>query len=257
MLHLRQYSLFFPETGQTVLDNLDLQVQEGEVHGLIGESGGGKSLIALGMMGLLPETARVSGQVELNGRTLVGKGFAEASGRELSLVPQSVEWLDPLRTIISQVERSARRSGIQRRKARLAACCALQRFQLPESAWGQYPHQLSGGMIRRVLQAAATVASPRFLIADEPTNGLDPDSVTHSLSRLRQLADEGCGVLLISHDLPATLKVANRVSVLRHGSCIDRFDAERFDPSDSQRHPYTSALWQALPENGLKAGVPC
>ncbi len=257
MLALKQFSVFFPQTGHYVLNNLDLQLQPGEIHALIGESGGGKSLIALGLMGLLPAEAEACGQIELDGQIQVDKAFAGVSGCDLSLVPQSVEWLDPLKTIISQVQRSAKRAGVTRSQVKGAAYSALKRFQLPEAAWKKYPHQLSGGMIRRVLLAAATVASPRFLIADEPTNGLDQDSVDLSLTMIRQLADEGCGVLLISHDLPATLKVADRVSVLHQGHCIDRFSVDEFDLFDSKRHPYTRALWQALPENGLETVPVC
>ncbi|WP_263080268.1 ATP-binding cassette domain-containing protein [Endozoicomonas sp. Mp262] len=254
MLVLKQFSVFFPKTGHYVLNSLDLQIQPGEIHALIGESGGGKSLIALGLMGILPADARASGQIALNGQVLEGKAFTRVAGRCLSLIPQSVEWLDPLKTIINQVQRSAKRTGMTGHKVKETAASALKRFQLPESAWKKYPHQLSGGMIRRVLLAAATVASPRFLIADEPTNGLDPDSVNLSLAMMRQLADEGCGVLLISHDLPATLKVADRVSVLYQGRCVDQFSVGGCDPIDSKRNPYTRALWQALPENGLNLG---
>ena len=144
MLELNEFNLVFASTGRAVLQSLNLQVRAAEIHVLIGASGAGKSLIALSMLGLCPADAMVSGQVVLHGQPLSKQGFDAVRGCQIGLIPQSVEWLDPLKTIFSQVRRAAIRAGMKRADATVATRAILEKYRLSPDAWYQYPHQLSG-----------------------------------------------------------------------------------------------------------------
>lgn len=115
-----------------------------------------------------------------------------------------------------------------------------------------YPFELSGGMARRVLIASAVTEKPRLVIADEPTPGLDARAAKRILSHFRELADEGAGMLFITHDLELALSVADEVAVFYAGETIEKAKAEEFSDVDNLRHPYTRALWHAMPEHGFK-----
>jgi peptide/nickel transport system ATP-binding protein len=173
------------------------------------------------------------------------------AGRETMLLPQSVSFLDQLSLIGRQVRRSARLAG--HADPRQAAVAALQRRGLGPEVLRRYPHELSGGMIRRVLVAMATMSSPRVLLADEPTAGLPAATVRTTLAEFREMADAGCAVVLVTHELLAALEVADRVVICREGRTVDAADPAAFTGDGSAlEHPYTRALWQALPANGFR-----
>ncbi|MDO5652571.1 MAG: ATP-binding cassette domain-containing protein, partial [Brachymonas sp.] len=130
----------------------------------------------------------------------------------------------------------------------------LLRYGLPEVAHQRYPHQLSGGMARRVLTAIATVSHADLLIADEPTSGLDPEVCQMALQHMRSLADAGKGVLVITHDLDAVRHFADRIVVMQAGRTVEEVDAATFASGRAQ-HPFTRALYHALPQNGFHAHV--
>lgn len=177
---------------------------------------------------------------------------AELRGREIALVPQSVAFLDPVARVGSQTRRAAELVG--RPDPETAVRDAYDRLDLPAGTERLYPHELSGGMARRVLLATATIGRPRLLIADEPTPGLHSDIVAETLAQLRRSADEGAGVVLITHDLGRALQVADRVAVFYAGTTVEEAPAEAFAGDGSElAHPYSRALWDALPERGFRA----
>lgn len=240
-----QYTGRFRQTTLRVLQGMSLDVNAGEIVAVIGSSGSGKSLLAHAILGILPGNAAVEGTIRFDGEALTPPRQEALRGNEIALVPQSVNYLDPLMRVGAQV-RSAVRTGdpaIEQRKA-------FERYRLAPDADNRYPHQLSGGMARRVLVSAATVSGAKLLIADEPTPGLDPAIVRETLLQMRELADQGAGVLLISHDLESALQVADRVAVFYAGTSVELAPAGDFVLDGGKlRHPYSRALWRALPQN--------
>ncbi|MGY1985119.1 ATP-binding cassette domain-containing protein [Blastococcus sp. SYSU DS0669] len=235
----------------TALAGMDLTAAPGEVVALVGASGAGKSLLAHAVLGLLPPNALERGTVTYDGVEVDPAGRREVAGREIALLPQSVSFLDPLSRVGRQVQRSARLAG--RPDARRAAEAALARRGLGPEVLHRYPHELSGGMARRVLVAMATMGRPRLLVADEPTSGLPAATVRSTLAEFRAMADDGGAVVLVTHELLAALEVADRVVICRDGRTVDVADPQAFTGDGAQlQHPYTRALWQALPVNGFR-----
>ncbi|SEM11097.1 peptide/nickel transport system ATP-binding protein [Blastococcus sp. DSM 46786] len=235
----------------TALAGMDLTAAAGEVVALVGASGAGKSLLAHAVLGLLPPNAVERGTVAYDGVHLDPEGRRRLAGRGIALLPQSVGFLDPLSRVGRQVRRSARLAGHP--DPRRAAEEALARRGLGPEVLRLHPHELSGGMARRVLVAMATMSRTRVLVADEPTTGLPAATVATTLAEFRAMADEGCAVVLITHELVAALAVADRVVICRDGRTVDVADPRAFTGDGSSlRHPYTRSLWQALPANGFR-----
>jgi len=231
------------------LRDVSLHVRAGEVLAVIGASGAGKSLLAQAILGLLPGNAELSGRLRFQGAPL---DPATLRGHRIALVPQSIAWLDPLVRAGRQVEWAAGRAGLPTAQRASAAATALARFGLDSAAARRFPHQLSGGMARRAMLAIATLADAELLIADEPTNGLDPENAGRVLGHLRMLADSGRGVLVISHDLAAVLPQADRVAILSDGTLQETAPAAAFrGRGEALASPHARALWQALPEAGF------
>jgi peptide/nickel transport system ATP-binding protein len=236
-----------------VIDDLGLEVAVGQVVAVVGSSGSGKSLLAHALLGILPENASVTGTIEYKGEPLTSARIARLRGREIVLIPQSVGFLDPLMRVGEQVRRAARLTGLPVEKSAAAQQGAFTRYGLAAAVGRLFPFQVSGGMARRVLMATATVGQPELLVADEPTPGLHPAVVTETLRHLRELADLGKGVILITHDLEAALTVADRVAVFYAGATVEVANRADFTRDGSAlRHPYTRALWQALPQHKFR-----
>ena len=212
---------------------------------MVGSSGSGKSLLAHGILGVLPYNSAMEGTILYRGEPLTQKRAEALRGREIVLVPQGVTYLDPLMTVGPQVRRG-RRDAAAWDESR----SVLARYGLGPETEELYPFELSGGMARRVLIATAAVEHPKLLIADEPTPGLDARAASRILGHFRELAEEGAGVLLITHDLELALTIAHRVLVLYAGETIEEADSADFS-AGKLRHPYTRALWGALPQNGF------
>ena len=225
--------------------DLDLTIHRGQVAAVVGSSGSGKSLLAHGILGLLPYNARMEGELRYDGAPLTPRRAAALRGREIALIPQEVTCLDPLMKTGLQL-----RKGRRDPESRDACRAVLARYGLGPETEDLYPFELSGGMARRVLIAAAVMDRPRLIVADEPTPGLDARAAGRILGHLGELAEEGAAVLLITHDLETALTIAHRVVVLYAGETVEEADAADF-AAGRLRHPYTRALWNALPQNGF------
>jgi peptide/nickel transport system ATP-binding protein len=234
-----------------VIRSFDLSIRPGQLMAVIGQSGAGKSLLAHCILGVLPRNARVSGEINFKGEPLTPKRLKTLRGREIALIPQSVTALNPLRNVGVQVARAAQLAGIGKKDAKAVIRRILKRYRLPEEVAGRFPFQLSGGMAHRVLTAIATIGEAQLILADEPTSGLDPTTARETLGHMRELADAGKAVLLISHDVETALEVADRVAVFYNGTTVEVTDAKNFENIECLRHPYTKALWNALPANGF------
>lgn len=224
------------------IKDLSLNVGRGEMVAVVGSSGSGKSLLAHAVLGILPYNAGMEGILTYDGIPLTPELQKKLRGNEIVLVPQSVSYLDPLMKVGSQLKKKD--NGRVRQ--------VLSRYGLGPETEQLYPFELSGGMARRVLIASAVLSKPQLVIADEPTPGLHLDTARRVLSHFRELADDGAGVLLITHDLELALCVADRVVVLYAGVTIEEAGATDFRQPETLRHPYSRALYQAMPCNGFK-----
>ena len=235
-----------------VLDRISFRMAAGERVAMVGESGSGKSVAAYALLGLLDPAARVTGgRVIYRGRALEGeRARRELRGRELAMIFQSPRAaLSPVRTVgrhLSDV--LARHQGLRGRAARARARELLARVQItdPERRLDAYPFQLSGGMCQRVLIALALACAPSFLIADEPTTGLDVTTQASIVELLAELcAERGMALLFITHDLPLAATAADRLLVLHAGQLVE--DAPFAQLLAGPRHPYTARLLAAVP----------
>jgi len=249
-LHFRRYEGLFRHVEVEALGAISLTLAAGEVLAVVGASGSGKSLLAHAILGILPGNAVLRGSLRFEGRTLDAATKAELCGRRIGLVPQSVSYLDPLARNGDQLRWAAIRSGRARRDAARLAQPALKAVGLDPAVARDFPHSLSGGMARRLAMAIATVGEADLVIADEPTNGLDPDNAGRVLATLAGLARRGKGVMLITHDLVGALPYADRVAILDGGRLIDLEPASAFSGrGDGLRSAYARSLWRALPQN--------
>ncbi|MDN3358512.1 ABC transporter ATP-binding protein [Actinomadura sp. DC4] len=234
--------------------NVDLRIAPGETLGLVGESGCGKSMTALSIIGLLPPGgAIVGGSVKLDGRELVGLAENELRGirgNEIAMIFQDpLTSLDPTKTIGYQVAEPVRlHQGASRAAAMTRATEVLGLVGLPRPAerLGDYPHQLSGGMRQRVMIAMALSCEPRLLIADEPTTALDVTTQAQILALLHDLKDRlGMAMLLITHDMGVIAGHADRVQVMYAGRMVEVTETPELFAG--MRHPYTQALLASIP----------
>lgn len=243
-----------------VLKDLSLSVRAGELVAVVGASGSGKTLLADAILGLFAPNARVEGSIRFAGRPLGAAGIAGLRGRGVSLVPQSVTSLDPLMRVGEQVVGACDRgrAGRARRRERTARMRTLFReLGLDAGVGRMLPHELSGGMARRVLVASALIDDPWLIVADEPTPGLDMELAVRALGDLRAFADAGGAVLLITHDLELALSVADRVAVFRDGHVVEEAPVSSFAQPELLGNPFSRALWHAMPEHEFAPSVPC
>lgn len=228
--------------------DLSLSLQAGEITAVVGASGSGKSLLAHAILRLLPYNSSVSGEILYCGEALTDESVAGLRGKEIALVPQGVSYLDPLMKVGAQV-----RKGRKGREAVSRCRELLGRYGLPREVEELYPFELSGGMARRVLIASALMDRPRLVIADEPTPGLDQRTALRVMGHFREIAEEGAGVLLITHDLELALQTADRLLVFYDGSVVEEAVPSDFDREEKLNHPYAKALCRALPCHGMSA----
>lgn len=240
-----QYISRFKRSTVQPIKKLDLTVNRGELVAIVGASGSGKSLLAHSVMGILPKNAVENGVIRYNGEVLTQQRKEELRRSDIVLIPQSVNHLDPLMQVGKQVQ-----SIISKGNPETKQKIAFERYKLGKGTERLYPFQLSGGMARRVLITTAVVRDPKLIIADEPTPGLSPELVDETLKNLRELADEGCGILMITHDIEAALQVADRITVFFDGATIDTVDKEDLSGTGERlKHQYTRKLWESLPRN--------
>ncbi|RDI75898.1 oligopeptide/dipeptide ABC transporter, ATP-binding protein, C-terminal domain [Gaiella occulta] len=246
----------------TVVDGVDYDVAEGEVFGVAGESGSGKTMSVLALIGLLPSGATASGRARFRGLdllTLRGRAQRDVRGGGIGMVFQDpLTSLHPMLSIGQQIEEPIRQHlGVGRAAARKRAADLLEAVRLPdpERALRAFPHQFSGGMRQRVAIAIALAAEPELLIADEPTTALDVTvqaGIIRLLDALRR--ERGLSVVLITHDLGVMSAIADRVAVFYAGRVVET--GPRDDLLQRPRHPYTRALLDALPQPERSADHP-
>ena len=238
------------------VDGVSFCIEAGETVTIIGESGSGKSTTAMGILGLLPtDLAVLSGSVTFKDTEILGKDkeLCGIRGKHIALIPQDpMTALSPVHTIGSQLREAVRHSGVAGRTAQTTRCIELlEQVRIPDPAGqlNKYPHQLSGGMLQRVLIAGALAAGPELIVADEPTSALDVTVQASILDLLLELRERtGIGLLVITHDLGVARLMSDRIYVMKSGVFAENGGAEEL--VNAPQNPYTKNLLDAIPQLG-------
>jgi peptide/nickel transport system ATP-binding protein len=267
MLSIDNLRVIFPMNGNgtsvKAVDGASLTLTRGRTLAVIGESGSGKSIMGLSVCGLLPATAKISGRIVFQERSLLDLAphrIRALRGRHISFVPQSAGLsLNPTMLCGDQVaEVYTHRFAHSQRKAGKLARALLSKLSLEQSVCAAHPHRLSGGMRQRVLLGMGLASVPDLLIADEPTKGIDHIRravVADMFGKVRS-KNPDLSILLITHDIHLAERIADEVAVMYAGRIVEQTPAAAF--FNEPRHPYSRALLHALPERGLTPipGVP-
>ncbi|MEV0719873.1 ABC transporter ATP-binding protein [Asanoa sp. NPDC050611] len=263
ILEVADLSVSFVTEGGKVsaVDHVSLDLAAGEIVGVVGESGCGKSVTAMSLAGLLPRSARVSGSARLRGTELIGapeSALRRVRGKEIAYIFQEpMTSLNPVLTVGRQIGEVLQvHERLSRKQARERAVELLSLVGIPSAARrvDNYPHQLSGGMRQRVMIAMAVACNPTVLVADEPTTALDVTVQAGILEVLRDLRDRlGTSILIITHDLGVIADIADRVVVMYAGRVVER--APVTELFAHPHHHYTNGLLNASPTPGRHAGT--
>ena len=254
ILRVRELNTTFLTTNGLVraVNGLNFDLKERERMAIIGESGCGKSVLAQTILKLLPHNARVSGKIVFHNRDLIGTDrdyMVKIRGGEIGLIPQHLSSLDPLMKIKGQIQKAVQPNGGSQDKKQLYGKVfdLLSSVGLDPYVSDRYPHQLSGGMNRRVLISMGIAQNPGLLIGDEPTTGLDT-ILRNKTVKLIDRITAGRSLLLITHDIGVAL-ICENIAVMYAGEIIERGPAQ--DILDDPRHPYTQGLMSSMPSRGM------
>jgi len=266
LLEIRNLQIALKKGGKKInaVDNVSFTVDEGEITGLAGETGCGKTMTALSITGLMPHKAKITGgEIIFNNRNLTSlseKDYCAVRGKEISMIFQEVrQSLNPLikagRQIREALEiNSAEVTPAERKNFKRRTVEMLFRlgFDEPKKIYNAYPHQLSGGMCQLIMAAIAAITNPRLLLADEPSSSLDAQAQERILSMLAQMnKEQKTAVLIISHDLSVIRSFCGRFLVMYAGKIVEEGDANALY---SPLHPYTQALIGAIPGKEKRGG---
>ena len=266
LLEVRDLHTYFKTRAGEVraVDGVSFDVEAGKMLGIVGESGCGKSVTVLSVMGLVQSPGRVvKGSAVFQGRDLTkmkDRDLEDIRGRDIGMIFQDpMTSLNPTLTIGTQITETLRRHlGMSRKEARTRAVHLLEEVHIPNAArrLDDYPHRYSGGMRQRVMIAFAIACNPKLLIADEPTTALDVTVQAGVLDLLHELrTNHEMGVIIITHDMGVVAETANDILVMYAGQVVEQ--ASALDLFNRPEHPYTEALLQALPQiegEGIREG---
>lgn len=259
MLKMNHVTITFQDVNppQQVVEDFSLSMEPGEIVGIVGESGSGKTMTALSLMGLLKRDAHITkGSMNFMGKDLASqtqKGWEAIRGKEISMIFQEpMTSLNPVLTIGRQMEENLRlHTSLDKKTRYQKALDMMEKVGLPQPAklYGQYPHQLSGGMRQRVMIGAALIGNPKLMIADEPTTALDVTIQAQILDLMKKLQKEAnSSILLITHDLGVVAEMCTRVIVMYAGKIVEMAPVEKLFANPS--HPYTQGLIASVPKLG-------
>ena len=258
-IELRDLVVHFPVRRGLVkaVDHVSVTFEEHQITGIIGESGCGKSVMGMAVLGLLPGYAKVCGEILYGGRNLrelSPKQMRRLRGRQLGLIPQNPgDSLNPVRRIGGQIMEAAALIGVKREEQKKQTADLLLRFGFEKNHLKRvekaYPLELSGGMQQRALAAMGANARPKWILADEPSKGLDVELRKQMYDTLRKMKNECVdSMLIITHDIALARNLCDSVAVMYSGQIIEKGK----DILQNPKHPYTMGLMESLPENGFK-----
>ena len=259
LLEVKNLTISF--NGKNAVNDLSIDINKNEIIGLVGESGCGKSLTALSILGITPPESKLSGEIIYDGKNLLNLDYEEKRkirGNKISFIPQDpLSALNPVFTIGDQISEVLEvHKGISSAEAHLISAKYLETVNIsnPLQKLKDYPHQFSGGMRQRVLIAMALVNEPEILIADEPTTALDVTIQLQILEIMKNLKSKGKSVLLITHDLAVVSELCDRVYVMYLGKIVE--SATTKEIFSNPKHPYTIGLLNSLPDEKRKSLIP-
>ncbi|MEI3266370.1 MAG: ABC transporter ATP-binding protein [Frisingicoccus sp.] len=258
-IELRDLVVHFPVRRGLVkaVDHVSVTFEEHQITGIIGESGCGKSVMGMAVLGLLPGYAKVCGEILYGGRNLrelSPKQMRRLRGRQLGLIPQNPgDSLNPVRRIGGQIMEAAALIGVKREEQKKQTADLLLRFGFEKNHLKRvekaYPLELSGGMQQRALAAMGAASRPKWILADEPSKGLDVELRKQMYDTLRKMKNECVdSMLIITHDIALARNLCDSVAVMYSGQIIEKGK----DILQNPKHPYTMGLMESLPENGFK-----
>lgn len=260
VLEIRNAKIGNPQSKNAIVEHVDIELRKKQMIGIVGESGCGKSITGLSVMGLLPRSIQVlSGGIFFKGKeisALEEREMRKICGKEISMIFQEpLRALHPLHKVGSQIEEVLKlHMDLSKQEAKQRTFELMHQVGIPavEKRYNQYPHQLSGGLNQRIMIAMAIAANPSVLIADEPTTALDVTIQAQILRLLRSLKEEmDLSVILISHDLAVICENCDYVYVMYCGEIVEQAEVRQL--FENPRHPYTKALIQAYPNPEKKA----
>jgi oligopeptide/dipeptide ABC transporter ATP-binding protein len=264
LLRVRDLEVEFQVDKKSVkpIERVSFEMNEGEVLGMVGETGSGKSLTAHAIMGLSALVGgKIGGSVKFEERDLLSiseKEMQSIRGSQIAFIPQNpMTSLDPVYRVGDQiVEGLFKHAKISKRKAKQQVLDLMEKLHIPkpDRVFQQYPHQLSGGLKQRIVIAMGLCTNPRLLIADEPTTALDVTVQAQIMRLFREMTtDRGIGLFLITHDLGVIAQVCDKVAVMYAGNMVEFGKIETV--FNTPRHPYTKALLDCIPYIGMKKGT--
>jgi len=258
LLHIINLRAHFPSQDGLVkaLDAVDLKIEKGERLGLIGETGCGKTVLGMSIVRLLAPSTRIQGQILFKGRDLLNLKEEEMRllrGKEISMILQNpTTSLNPVLKVGDQIAEVLQlHLGLDKKDANAKAVDMLAATIIPEASKraNQYPHELSGGMKERVMIAMGLASHPSFIIADEPTKGLDAGTKGEIVRLIRDMT-AGRSMLMITHDLAAAREICDRIAVMYAGELLEDASADKI--LKNPQHPYTQGFICSLPSKGLR-----
>lgn len=265
LLEIQHLATAFPtEAGEArAVDDVTLSVDKGQVLGIVGESGCGKSITSLSILRLIPPPGKiVGGEIRLDGQNLLELSESQMRsirGNRIALIPQDpMTSLNPVYTVGAQIMEAVElHQKVSKAEARKKAVAVLDQVRIPEARTrvDEYPHQFSGGMRQRVMIAMALACEPELLIADEPTTALDVTVQAQILDLLREIQkSHGTAIVLITHDLGVVAEMCDTVAVMYAGSVVEYATVQ--DLFKNPKHPYTIGLMNSLPKPGSERLIP-
>lgn len=256
ILEVENLSISFEQYGRglkkffsTPIESLNVKINKGEILAIVGASGSGKSLLAHAIMHILPPNAIVSGALHYHNEVLNKKTINKYRGSKIAFIPQSVNYLDPTMKVKNQVKIGLPYNSLQRKEVQERL---FEKFGLKKNDGELYPYQLSGGMLRRILFATCIREQTELIIADEPTPGIHQSALDTVLKQLREFADDGIGVMFITHDIISAVKIADYITVFKDGKTIETAPSSYFSGDGERlREEYSRRLWCSLPQNSF------
>ncbi len=227
-----------------LIKQLSFELELGEMLAIVGSSGSGKSLLAHSLLGILPQNSYQNGKIYFEEQELDATLKGKLRGHEMALIPQSISFLNPLMKIEKQI--LGEHNNLEKQK-HLNSLFKI--YGLDLEIKNKYPFELSGGMVRRVLICTALINNPKLIIADEPTPGIHSTTAKDVMQHLRELANNGKGILLITHDLELALEFADRLLIFNDGMILECLQNKNSDVYSQIKNPYTKELFKALPQN--------